>query len=195
MAGRISNRSWQGGVQDRDCRKQPPPKPKKMRTSRTRFFSQRPLSGSNLSPKLDRRRANARRENLRVLVVEDHPAIARGLKALLGLRQCQVEVASDMHAALALASEIEFDVLLCDLNLPDGTGWELMAKLGERARSRGVAYSALDQPEHVIRSQQAGFSEHLVKGCDPDELVAAIARVFEGKGRLDERSQLLGDGD
>jgi len=163
--------------------------------TRTRFFSQRQRSRRNLSSKLKDRRANNRPENLRVLVVEDHPAIARGLKTFLGLHQCQVEVASDMHAALALAPKIEFDVLLCDLNLPDGTGWELMTKLGERGRSRGVAYSALDQPQDVIQSQQAGFSEHLVKGCDPDELVAAIERVFEGKGRLAERAPLLGDSD
>lgn len=155
--------------------------------TRTRFFSQRWRSQHNLSSKPTGRRANTRRANMRVLVVEDHPGIARGLKTFLGLRQCEVKVASDMHAALALASQNEFDVLLCDLNLPDGTGWELMAKLGERARARGVAYSALDQPQHVIQSQQAGFSEHLVKGCDPEELVAAIERVFEGKGRLAER--------
>jgi DNA-binding response OmpR family regulator len=46
---------------------------------------------------------------MRVLVVEDHPGIARGLKTFLGLRQCEVKVASDMHAALALASQNEFD--------------------------------------------------------------------------------------
>jgi len=69
-----------------------------------------------------------------------------------------------------------FNVLACDLNLPDGTGWELMAKLGERARSRGVAYSALDQPRGVIQSQQAGFSENVVKGYNPGELVAARTR-------------------
>ena len=125
---------------------------------------------------------------MRVLIVEDHPAVARGLKMFLGLRQCQVEVAADLNAALALAPEIEFDVLVCDLNLPDGTGWDLMVKLGERARSRGVAYSALDQPHDVFQSQQAGFSEHVVKGCDPDELLAAIKRVFEGKGRLAPRA-------
>lgn|SRR5689334_951670 len=130
---------------------------------------------------------------MRVLVVEDHPAVARGLKTFLGMRQCEVEVAAGVHAALKMAPEIEFDVLVCDLNLSDGTGWELMAKLGARARSRGVAYSALDQPQDIIQSQRAGFSEHVVKGCDPEELLAAIERVFEGKGRLADHSQPSGN--
>jgi DNA-binding NarL/FixJ family response regulator len=34
------------------------------------------------------------------------------------------------------------------------------------------------------RAARPGFAEHLVKGCDPDELVAAIERVFQGKGRF-----------
>jgi DNA-binding response OmpR family regulator len=109
---------------------------------------------------------------------------ARALKTFLGLRNYQVEIAATLHSAVALAPKIEFDVLVCDLTLPDGSGWELPAKLGERARSRAIAYSALDEPHHLLQSRQAGFAEHLVKGCDPDELVAAIERVFQGKGRF-----------
>ena len=153
--------------------------------TRPHLSSQGRGAQSNLSATLNGKGADGSRAPTRVLVVENHPGVARGLKTFLSLRQCRVEVASDVRAALTLAAEIEFDVLVCDLNLPDGTGWDLMAKLGKRARLRGIAYSALDQPQDVLRSQEAGFAEHLVKGCDPDELVAAIKRVFE-KRRLGE---------
>lgn len=131
-------------------------------------------------------KGNTRSPAIRVFVVEDHPMTARALKTFLGLRRCAVEVASTFNSAVALAPKIEFDVLVCDLNLPDGSGWELPAKLGDRARFRAIAYSALDAPHQLLQSRQAGFAEHVVKGCDPDELLAAIERVFHRKGRLAE---------
>lgn|SRR5690349_16587297 len=164
--------------------------------TKTGLPSQRRRAPSSLSSaKLSGRKVTSPRGNMRVLVVEDHPAVARSLKAFLSLHRCEIEIAPSLHAALELAPEIEFDVLVCDLNLPDGTGWELMAKLGARARLRGVAYSALDQPYDIIQSQKAGFAEHVVKGSDPDELVAAIERVYAGKGRLAEKEWRSGNGD
>ncbi len=114
---------------------------------------------------------------LRVFVVEDHPSTARGLKMFLELSGYSVEMAADVRSALKLAEKIEFDVLLCDLGLPDGTGWDLMQRLRKRGPVFGVAYSAFDEPEHIARSKAAGFMEHVVKGTTPETLVAAIGRV------------------
>jgi CheY-like chemotaxis protein len=114
---------------------------------------------------------------LRVFIVEDHPATLRGLKMFLELSGYEVQTAMTMAAAVSLAEKSEFDVLLCDLNLPDGTGWELMQQLCKRRPVAGVAYSAFDEPEHIQRSKAAGFAEHVVKGTTPEALVAAIGRV------------------
>ena len=88
-----------------------------------------------------------------------------------------VDTAADVRSALRFAAKNEFDVLLCDLNLPDGTGWELMERLRKAGPVAGVAYSAFDEPEHIARSKAAGFSEHVVKGTTPETLVAAIDRI------------------
>lgn len=114
---------------------------------------------------------------LRVFVVEDHPATARGLKMFLELSGYEVETAADVRSALQKAAEIQFDVLLCDLGLPDGNGWDLMRKLSKNGPVPGVAYSAFDEPEHIARSKAAGFAEHVVKGTTPETLIAAIGRV------------------
>ncbi len=114
---------------------------------------------------------------LRVFVVEDHPSTARGLKMFLELSGYDVEMASDVRSALKMAERIQFDVLLCDLGLPDGTGWHLMQRLRKSGPVFGVAYSAFDEPEHIARSKAAGFVEHVVKGTTPETLVAAIGRV------------------
>ena len=118
---------------------------------------------------------------LRVFVVEDHPATARGLKMFLELSGYSVQTAGDVRSALKLAEKIEFDVLLCDLNLPDGTGWQLMERLCKKGPVSGVAYSAFDEPEHIARSKAAGFAEHVVKGTTPETLVAAIDRIAKLK--------------
>jgi CheY-like chemotaxis protein len=118
---------------------------------------------------------------LRVFVVEDHPATARGLKMFLELSGYSVDMANDVRSALKVAAKIEFDVLLCDLNLPDGTGWDLMQRLSKKRPVAGVAYSAFDEPEHIARSKAAGFAEHVVKGTTPETIVSAIDRVTKAK--------------
>ncbi|MGI8431848.1 MAG: response regulator [Chthoniobacterales bacterium] len=122
---------------------------------------------------------------VRVLVVEDHPATAQGLKKYLELTGHQVEVASDVKSGLHLAATFDFEVLVCDLMLPDGTGWELMEKLGKQRPVRGIAFSAYGGPEDLQRSEAAGFAEHIVKGSSPETLVAAISRLAAAQARAD----------
>src|SRR5437868_7284169 len=116
---------------------------------------------------------------VRVFVVEDHPATAHGLKAFLELAGYEVDIATNCESALKLEKEINFDILLCDISLPDGTGWELIERMNQRQPVRGIAFSAYDEPEDVARSKTAGFAEHLVKGATPEELIAAIKRVAQ----------------
>jgi DNA-binding response OmpR family regulator len=102
---------------------------------------------------------------------------ARGIKMFLELSGYEVDTANTMKSALAYAQKTPFDVLLCDLNLPDGNGWDLMERLRKKSPVRGIAYSAFEEPEHVARSKAAGFIDHVVKGSTPEELVAAIHRA------------------
>lgn len=119
----------------------------------------------------------------RIFVVEDHPATARGLKMFLEISGYVVETAHTMRTALETTKKNQFDVMLCDLNLPDGTGWELMESLGKRGPVRGIAFSAFDEPEHIARSKAAGFLEHVVKGVTPEEIIAAIDRAMRDDDR------------
>lgn len=123
----------------------------------------------------------------RIFVVEDHAPTARSLKVYLEACGFAVTLAESVRSALELAEEIEFDALLCDLNLPDGTGWDLMAELKRGHPVPAIAFSAYDEPEHIERSHAAGFLEHVVKGSSPESLVAAIRRALPPKREPEEK--------
>ena len=113
----------------------------------------------------------------RLIVVEDHAETAEGLKRFLNAVGYQVFVATDLASALSLASTVEFDLLLSDLALPDGNGWELLKRLSAERHIRAIAFSAHNSPADLQRSAEAGFIEHLPKPLSPEKLCAAIERA------------------
>jgi CheY-like chemotaxis protein len=115
---------------------------------------------------------------LRLIVVEDHATTAEGLKKFLKAVGYEVFVATDMTSAIWLATSVQFDLLVSDLGLPDGTGWDLLKQLNaKRQNIRAIAFSAHNSPEDVKQSVEAGFIEHLSKPISPTKLCAAIQRV------------------
>ena len=114
---------------------------------------------------------------LRLIVVEDHANTAEGLKKFLNAVGYEVFVATDMASALTLASTVDFDLLLSDLALPDGNGWELLKQLNAERHIRAIAFSAHNLPEDLQRSAEAGFLEHIPKPLSPEKLCAAIDRA------------------
>lgn len=117
------------------------------------------------------------RTPLRLIVVEDHANTAEALKKFLQAVGYEVFVATDMSSALSLASGVDFDVLLSDLALPDGDGWELLKRLSVEQNIRAIAISAHNSPDDLRRSEEAGFIEHLPKPLCPERLCAAINRA------------------
>src|SRR5260370_25380963 len=116
-------------------------------------------------------------KQLRLIVVEDHANTAEALKKFLKAVGYQVFVATDMASALSLASGVEFDLLLSDLALPDGDGWELMKRLSGERHIRAIAFSAHNSPADLQRSAEAGFIVHLPKPLSAENLCAALARA------------------
>jgi DNA-binding response OmpR family regulator len=123
----------------------------------------------------------ASKTTLRVLVVEDDPPTLRALQMYLESYGHAVASALDMANAVKLAHEVEFDVLLTDLNLPDGTGWEVVEKVATIKPVRAIAFSGFGQDSDFARSREVGILEHLLKPVGSEELLAAIERVMQVK--------------
>src|ERR1051326_5951252 len=117
------------------------------------------------------------RRPLRLIIVEDHPDTAEALKRFLKAVGYEVFVATDVASALSLASSVPFDLLLSDLALPDGDGWQLLKRLNAARHIRAIAFSAHNEPADLRRSAEAGFIEHLPKPLSLEKLCAAIERA------------------
>lgn len=100
---------------------------------------------------------------LRLLVVEDHAPTLAVLTRLLEKRGHAVEPAGTVHGALALANAQQFDLVISDIGLPDGSGIDLMRELSTRHRLMGIALSGYGMEEDLVRTREAGFRAHLVK--------------------------------
>jgi CheY-like chemotaxis protein len=118
---------------------------------------------------------------LRVLLVEDHADTARLLARLLRSSAYAVTVADSVAAALdELVDPAAFDVLVSDIGLPDGSGWELLRRLREDPAARplpAIALSGFSAVDDLRQSREAGFADHLVKPINVRRLQEAVARA------------------
>ena len=89
-----------------------------------------------------------------------------------------VDSASTVQTALAALVETRCDLLLSDIGLPDGNGWELLQRLeGATRPGFAVAMSGFGMNADQSRSRAAGFQHHLIKPFHPEELDAILGKV------------------
>ena len=127
-------------------------------------------------------RADASRRSLRILLVDDHLDTSVALEKLLTRRGHTVAAAHDMRSAMEAAERDQFDLLISDVGLPDGSGLELMTRLRATSGIRGIAISGFGMNGDVEKSMQAGFFEHLVKPVNLEKLEAAIDHAMAAPG-------------
>jgi CheY-like chemotaxis protein len=113
-----------------------------------------------------------------ILLVDDHQDTLEFMRRFLTLSGHQVSTASTYRKALSLGQQQDFDLLISDIGLPDGNGYELMEALQALSRIKGIALSGYGMKADVDRSVAAGFSAHLTKPCDISVLNATIEKVL-----------------
>jgi HAMP domain-containing protein/signal transduction histidine kinase len=121
-----------------------------------------------VSPKLPEHQA------MRILLVEDHEDSNRSLTNLLRRRGHHVQSALNFQSALDLGAKEEFDVLISDLALPDGSGIDLMQALQSTRPLLGIALTGFGMEDDVRKCRDAGFQHHLVKPIDLNKLELLI---------------------
>src|SRR4029434_1628402 len=97
---------------------------------------------------------------------------------LLARRGHQVERAGSVAQAIEVANHSEFDLIISDLGLPDGSGRDLMLALQEKSHVPAIALSGYGMKSDIEESKAAGFDEHFTKPVDISQLEDAIDKVL-----------------
>lgn len=114
---------------------------------------------------------------LRILLVEDHEATAFVMARLLRRRGHNVRTVGCVREAEENPALGEIDLVISDIGLPDGSGFDLMRTLQARYGLRGIALSGYGTELDVRKSLESGFALHLTKPIDAQKLEDAIYRV------------------
>lgn len=116
---------------------------------------------------------------LKVFVVENHDDSRLMLTMLLTQMGHQVESAASMEEALGAVPGADPEVLVSDIGLPDGDGWQLLRRLRLPHPLYAIAMSGFGMNADRERSRAAGFRHHLVKPMDIEQLEALLAEAAD----------------
>jgi PAS domain S-box-containing protein len=127
------------------------------------------------------------RHDLRILLVEDNKDTLRYLAIVLRKRGYQVVTADCVAAALLALKEAgaPFDLLISDIQLPDGDGLQLMREIKASEPMAGIAMSGFGAEEDLRQSRDAGFLNHLTKPIDLTRLDNAIKSATANSANRD----------
>ncbi len=107
---------------------------------------------------------------LRIFIVENHDDTRFLLGLLLEQLGHSVTAVATMSDAIDGAGSGDWDVLISDIGLPDGNGWELLTTLGDEAPPYAIAMSGFGMVSDRQKSLAAGYRHHLLKPVEPNQL-------------------------
>ncbi|HZC06339.1 MAG TPA: response regulator transcription factor [Ktedonobacterales bacterium] len=126
-------------------------------------------------------------EVIRILVADDHPIVRDGLVAVL-TTQPDFTVVGEAGSGAETVRQVATltpDVLLLDLEMPDGDGAETLRRLREQGLSvRVIVFTAFDTDERILAAIRAGAQGYLLKGIPRDDIFSAIRAVSAGASLL-----------
>ena len=114
---------------------------------------------------------------LHIFVVENHEDTLKYLRMYLETLGHTVASATSMADALQKIPGQKVDLLLSDIGLPDGSGWELLEQLPSASGLFAVAMSGFGMNTDRARSRAAGYRHHLITPFMPDELDSILAEA------------------
>ncbi|HMH44488.1 MAG TPA: ATP-binding protein [Pyrinomonadaceae bacterium] len=116
-------------------------------------------------------------KSLRILLIEDHNDTRQTLSRLLTHFGHQISVADNTQSALEIVQSQKFDVVLSDIGLPDGSGYDVISQVKRKQPVKAVAITGFGTDEDVRRGKEAGFDFHLIKPIDVHELRNVLDQV------------------
>jgi two-component system, NarL family, invasion response regulator UvrY len=125
----------------------------------------------------------ARPAGLRIMLVDDHPIVRRGLRGILvdAFTDATIEEVGTGTEAIAIASAQRWDIVILDLTLPDGSGLDVLKRVREAQNRVPVLVLSMHAAEQFARRAiSAGASGYLTKDTADAELVNAVTKLVKG---------------
>ena len=120
---------------------------------------------------------------MRLLLVDDHPVVRRGLCEILKthLPEATIDAVASAHDVLSLAERRGWDLVILDLSLSDGSGLDVLKQLREKQPRLPVLILSVHKAEQFARrAVAAGASGYLTKDAADAELVTAVTTLMRG---------------
>ena len=116
----------------------------------------------------------------RILLVEDHADTANVFARMLRRDGYEVSVATSCAQAKRLCDQSPFDLLICDINLPDGDGAQVLTTARKtHPDTVGIIVSGHEEQAELARARQVGFSHTFLKPIDYPSFRDAIGQVLD----------------
>ncbi|UBB90276.1 response regulator transcription factor [Candidatus Kaistella beijingensis] len=126
-------------------------------------------------------------DKIKIIVVDDHPMVIEGMKALLNqIRYVELcATASNAYEAMEKVKENQPDLVITDINMPEISGVELTSKLKkEFPNLKIIGMSTFNERSYISQMIQNGADGFLVKSASKEEIETAISSVLDGKMHL-----------
>lgn len=130
------------------------------------------------------------KEQLNILIVDDHPMLRKGVMQLLQLEAGldAVGEASSGQEALEIAEKLEPDLILLDLNMKGMDGIQTLKAMRDRdIYSRIVMFTVSDDHDDVIAALKAGADGYVLKETEPEELISYIRQAATGTMAISDK--------
>lgn len=115
---------------------------------------------------------------MNVLVIEDDPSVRTLVKAALEKKKFGVDIAETAEKGETLAVNEPFDIIILDLGLPDGDGYEICKNIRDQEITTPVLILSAEQETDVkIKCLRVGADDYLTKPFDTEELIARIEAI------------------
>lgn len=122
----------------------------------------------------------------RILLVEDNPSIVMGLEYFLKNEQFEVLAATNQQEAQRILEETKPDLVLLDISLPDGSGYDLCKRIQEEKLAPVIFLTARDEERDVVKGFDLGAEDYVVKPFRNRELLARIKNVLRRNGKEEQ---------
>ncbi|KJU84678.1 two component LuxR family transcriptional regulator [Candidatus Magnetobacterium bavaricum] len=124
---------------------------------------------------------------IKLMLVDDHPVVLQGLEKIISMQGDMTIVgqARGISECLGLIAKVDCDIVILDLSLPDGSGFDLLEELKTvNSKLQIIILSMLEEDKFAIRALENGASGYINKAAVADELIDAIRVVSSGNKHI-----------